>query len=82
MHLILLFYTGKNTAELAEEIQQLRERKNEIKTAKSGSIVKIGIGRALQSERCFLSEGQEDEVAKKFNKSEVVEVIINEKYLR
>lgn len=27
MHLILLFYTGKNTAELAEEIQQLRERK-------------------------------------------------------
>lgn len=82
MHLILLFYTGKNTAELAEEIQQLRERKNEIETAKSGSVVKIGIDRALQSERCFLSEGQEDEVAKKFNKSEVVEVIINEKYLR
>lgn len=81
MHLILLFYTGKNTAELAEEIQQLRE-KNEIETAKSGSVVKIGIDRALQSERCFLSEGQEDEVAKKFNKSEVVEVIINEKYLR
>lgn len=27
MHLILLFYTGKNTAELAEEIQQLREKK-------------------------------------------------------
>lgn len=81
MHLILLFYTGKNTAELAEEIQQLRE-KNEIETAKSGSVVKIGIDRALQSERCFLSEGQEDEVAKKFNKSEVVEVIINKKYLR
>ncbi len=47
MHLILLFYTGKNTAELAEEIQQLRERKNEIETAKSGAIVKIGIDRAL-----------------------------------
>lgn len=47
MHLILLFYTGKNTAELAEEIQQLRERKNEIETAKSGSVVKIGIDRAL-----------------------------------
>lgn len=46
MHLILLFYTGKNTAELAEEIQQLRE-KNEIETAKSGSVVKIGIDRAL-----------------------------------
>lgn len=27
MHLILLFYTEKNTAELAEEIQQLREKK-------------------------------------------------------
>lgn len=27
MHLMLLFYTGKNTAELAEEIQQLREKK-------------------------------------------------------
>lgn len=39
MHL----YTGKNTAELAGEIQQLRERKNEIEAAKSGSIVKIGI---------------------------------------
>lgn len=34
MHLILLFYTGKNTAELAEEFQQLRGRKNEIETAK------------------------------------------------
>lgn len=44
--------------------------------------MKIGIDRALYSERCFLSEGQEDEVAKKFNNSEVVEVIINEKYLR
>lgn len=30
MHLILLFYTGKNTAELAEEIQQLREKKRNI----------------------------------------------------